>query len=153
MQVWKLKIICHTPKGKAEKCSKGFGMQYFSALNKPIKTMITSGERFYYVYEYEKQKDMEKVIKKKIPNAERSIRNFYLIIIRLKEKGNKMAKKGAWKVEKTRRWILRQLRKKVENPKKFEDFIDVLDLSDKDYMMRFLARPLFEYKILQEGKK
>ena len=149
---YKLKIICYTPKGKAKKCSKGFGMQYFSSMKKPIKTALVSDSEFYYIYEYEKEKDMLKLINIKIPKAEKNIRAFYITLIHLKERANSLAKKGAWKVEKAKRWIMKQLRKKVKNPKEYDDFVDAMDLSDKDYMMEFLSKPLFEWFIMEEKK-
>ena len=142
-----IKITSYTPKGKAKTCSKNFAIQYFGALQKPIETKVVSDKEFYYVYEYDKPSKRDRIINKKIPKAEMSIRNFYTIIIHLVERGNKIAKKGAWKIERTKRWIMKQLRRKVKNPKGFEDFIDAVELTDKKQMMIFLSKPLFDYEV------
>jgi len=146
----KLKITCYTPKGKAEPSSKSFGMKYFHAMQKPIETKIVNKSQFYYIYSYEKEKDMMKVINKKIPKAEQSIRNFYIIVIKLVEKGNKIGKQGAWTIERTKRWILKQFKRKGGNPKEMKDFIDAINLEDKEEMEMFLSGKLFDYKILEE---
>ena len=115
----KVKITCYTPKGKAKKSAESFGLKYFSVIQKPIEKKIISDREFYYIYEYKDQKAVYKLMNKKIPNAEQKIRQFYVTIIHLIERGNKLGKKGAWKVEKVRRWIYKQLKKKVKNPKEY----------------------------------
>lgn len=147
----KLKIVCKTPdwiSNSAEKAAESFGMRYFSALKKPIETKIIDKGTFYYIYEYEKEKDMYKIIQGKIPKAEATIRKFYLIVIGLVKRANKMGKKGAWTIEKTRRWILRQFSKKGGDSKEMENFIDAIELEDLDLMMKFLTEELFTYEIL-----
>ena len=128
----------------AIKCSKTFGATYFSTITRPIETVIVNGQEFYYIYEYDKQAKLDKLINKKIPNAEHTIRQFYTLLIFLIERGNKLGKRGAWKAEKVKRWIMRQLKRKVKYPKQFEDFIDAIELTDKEAMISFLAGDLFK---------
>ena len=144
----RLKVTCLTPRGKAEKASKNFGMRFLSMVKKPIETVLVSDSEFYYIYEYKKEKDMLKVLNKKIPKGAENIRGTYMLIIHLVDKGNKMAKKGAWGVERVRRWIFKQLRKKVANPREFEDFIDAIDMSDRDEIMQFLVSDIISGEIL-----
>ena len=144
----RLKVTCLTPKGKAEKASKSFGMRYFDLLNKPLETKIVSDTEFYYVYEYKKEKTMENMINKKIPAGIQKIRGIYLLIIHLVDKGNKLGKKGAWTVERVRRWMLKRLNKQVKNPRELEDFVDAIDIKDKNEIMELLAKDMISYKIL-----
>ena len=148
----KLKITCYTPKDKAEKCIRSFGMKYFSGVKKPLESKIVSHNEFYYIYEYKNEKDMYKAIHKKIPKAEHAIRSFYLTLIHLIERANKIGKAGAWTIEKVRRWIMKRMRKKGFEQREMEDFIDAVSLEDKDYMIEFLGNKLFEWEILEEGK-
>jgi len=147
----KLKIICHTPKGKAKASAKSF-KRYFSVLKRPIDSKIIGDNKFFYVYEYETQKEVDKVINHKIPKAEMAIRSFYSTIMALVDRANKLGKKGAWNVLKMKRWIMRRLIKKYqdkETVKGFEDFLDAIDMSDKKEMMDFLTKPLIEHEVLK----
>lgn len=151
-KMYKLKITCYTPKGQSEKASNSFGIKYFDVFHKPMETKIISESEFYYIYEYEKEKDMHKIIAK-IPKAEASVRNFYFIIIPLVERARKLSDKLSWPIEKARRWIMRQLNKKCHDPKEMEEFIREVDLNGKEEMLLFLAGDLFKYEILTEDVK
>jgi len=145
----KVKITCYTPKGKAEKSSKSFGVKYFMVKKNPIETVVVNDHKFYYVYDLTEQ-EHKKLIDKKIPKAETTIRMFYFTIINLSERANKLAKKGALKVEKVKSWILKRLKKKGYDEKKLDDFIDAIDLSDKDEILKFLANDLFKVRIISK---
>lgn len=145
-----VKIICATPKGKAQKALKSFG-RYFS-LKKPKEAKVTKPTEFYLLYECKTDKEVKKLIKK-CPKAEFTIRQFYTILLSLMGRANKLSKRGAWKLEKTKRWIMKQLGKKVRNPKEYADFIDGVDISDEDYMRKFLLKELVKYEVIESEKE
>lgn len=143
----KVKITCKTPEGKAIAAAKSF-KKMFSMIKKPVEEVITSSESVYFIYEYARQKDVDRVINRKVPKIEQTIRTYYIIIIKIVERSNKLAKKGAWKLERTRRWILNRLVKKGYDKKEMEDFVDGVNLDDKDYMMKFLGQELISVEVL-----
>ena len=140
-----LKIICRTPKGKSEDCSKSFGMKYFDLMNKPVETKILSDEKFEYIFSFDSAKKRYKMMEKKIPMAETKIRNYYTIIMYFFDRGEKIAKKAQWTVDKIKRWIMKQLRRKYGDiqARDMQEYIDNADLSDKEIMLLFLAEPIF----------
>lgn len=146
----RLKITCYTPKGKAKSSSKSFGMKYLDVLNKPVETKIINSSKFYYIYEYEDQKKVDKIINKKIPKAEQTIRAFYINIIGIVKRANNLGKKGAWHVDRVRRWILKRFKQKGGEPKDIEEFLDAVNLTDEQEMLEFLSGPLFEYEVLEK---
>lgn len=148
--MYKLKLTCYTPRDQAKKCSKGFAMKHFGFASKPIETKVMSDTEFYHIWEFEKEKQMDRVIGK-IPKAEQSIRQVHIILFHIIGRGNKLAKKFAWSLEKTRRWMLKRLKQKVKDPKEMEDFINVIEINDEEELREFLAGELFKYEILEGG--
>lgn len=146
-EIFKLKITVMTPPNKAHIAIKRFGKS-MSLVKKPVKKKLINNESFYYIYEVN-EKEFNNFIKKKIPKAKHAIRAFYTTIISLANRANKLAKKGAWKVERARRWIMKQLKKKVKDPKEYEDFVNAIDLSDEDFMKDFLAQDLIKWEVLE----
>lgn len=142
------KLTCYTPKGKAEASSKGFGMKLFSGLNRPKETVIVSDREFYYIYDFEDEKKFKKFCNK-IPKAEQKIRMFYTVLFHVIGRANKMGKKGAWKLEKIRRWILKRLVKKGYDKKTMDDFIDGINIEDEKEMREFLGGELFRCDIME----
>lgn len=144
---YKTKITCYTPKGQAEKASKSFGIKHFEYLKQPLETKIVSDSEFYYIYEYENIKDYNTLIDKKIPKAEMSIRKFYTMLIYLVERANKIAIKKAWQIEKAKGWLMRMLHKNGFNEREMSDFIDAINLEDKDEIIALLSKPLFNVEM------
>lgn len=142
-----LKVKCNTPKGKADACIKSF-QRYFSLTNKPKQSIKESEESFHYIYAFKTEKEKWKVTKK-LPKAENKIRSFYTTIIYFCNRANKLSKKGAWKIEKTRRWILKQMRKKNISEKQMEDFINVIEMDDIEDMKKFLMGDLITWEDVQ----
>lgn len=145
----KVKIVCKTPKGKAKATAKQFKWM-FSKIKKPIKEKVQNSTTVYFIYEYKNQREVDKVINKTVPKIEFTIRTFYNTIIHLCDRANKLSKKGAWKLEKARRWILNRLAKKGYDKKQYEDMIDGIDLEDKDIMIAFLAQDLITVEMLEK---
>ena len=147
---YKLKITCYTPKGKAEKSSKSFAMRHFDSLNTPVETKVVSDSEFYYIYEYDKIAKMERAMNKKVPKAVSTIRSFYLIVIHATRKANKLGKQGAWALERTKRFILKTIRKKMKDKEReLDDFIDGINMEDEEEILALLSGPVIEYEILE----
>ena len=153
--VWRVKLTCYTPKGKAEASMKTFGMKHFDVLHKPVETVLVSDTEFYYIYEYDKYKHVYKLQTQKIPAAQTAVRQFYTTLIHVVKRANKIGKEGAWHIEKIRRYILKMLGKKFkdteENIEKM--FRDSITLDDEAEIQEFLKGELFKFEILQEGVK
>lgn len=147
-QEFKLKITCKAPKGKVEKAAKNF-KRMFSVVHKPYKYKVVNKTTFYFLYSFKTEKQRYVAINKKIPKVTDRIRGFYIVVISLVERGNKLAKKGAWSVEKARRWILNRLGKKGYNKKEMEDFIDGINLEDKEEMQQFLNQEIVKGEVLE----
>lgn len=152
MKKYYLKITCKTPKNKADSCIKTFG-NYFHLFQKPIKTEKVAHNEFYYVYEYEKEKERYKVVYDKIPKAEETIRNFYSILIHLLSRGKKLQAKSGWALDKAKRWIMGQLKKKVKDTKDMDELLESTTLDDRQEMVEFLSQPLFEYEEWEDDVK
>ena len=144
---YSIKIICFTPPGKAKKAIKTFRL-WFSKIQKPREEKVIDKNSFYLIYDFNKKAKLEHMINKSIPKAEMKIRSFYITLIHVVKKGNKLAKKGAWAVEKTKRWMIKRLGKTYANPKQFADFVDAISLEDEAQMMDFLSKDLINYEVL-----
>ena len=73
----KLKVTCFTPKGKAADCIKGWALQKVMSFKAPIEAKIVNDSEFYYIYQYENQKQVNNAMFKKIPATEALIRHTY----------------------------------------------------------------------------
>jgi len=142
-----IKITCLTPKGKAKTAYKNFD-KWFSWFRKPIKGEIIDDGSFYLMYELKNDNEIAS-FKKKIWKAEKRIRQFYLVLMHLAKRANKLSKKGAWKIEKARAWIMKQLVKKNVNPRQMDDFINALEFGDEDMMTEFLKQEIIIYEVLE----
>ena len=131
-----------------EAAAKSF-KKYFSLGNKPIETKIVSDEELYYIYILKDDKEFY-VMKKGIWKAEKKIRGFYLIIMHLTKRANKIAKKGAWRIDKARRWIMKQLSKKNVKTREMEDFINAIEFGDEEMMTEFLKKEIISYEVVED---
>lgn len=145
----KIKIKCKTPKGKAEASMKSF-IATFSLINRPIETKIVDPENYYLIYNVSKPKEMEDIIYKKIPKCKRVIKDTYTNIIWIVDRGNEVGKKFQWNADKIKRHMIRMLDKKFESSEtSWKDFVDTLELTDKEDILKFLAADDYiEYEIL-----
>lgn len=155
-----LKITCHTPKGKAKQCEKEWRKQ-FPSFKKPIKKAIPDESHFWWIYEFDKEKDLYS-FQKKCLLAETGIRKMYGFMIRFFKRANKLMNKSAWTAKKVKNWIIKRWEKtmkgnedqiervKLMDEQEFKDYIKINDLEE---MEKFLARDqLIETKMIDEGE-
>lgn len=120
-------------------------------LNEPTTTEVLSPNSFFYIYEYKKQKDVDDLIQKRIPRAEKTIKTFFRVMIQISTRAHALKKKAAWTAEKTKNWILRTLKKKGVDEKSIADFEKMVDgetPTDNEEMRKFLERELFSVEVL-----
>jgi len=145
----KVKITCKTPKGKAQASMKSF-IATFSLIDKPIETKLVNEQKYYLIYNVKNQNVMDDIIYRKIPKCKRVIKDTYTNIIWIVERGNEVGKKFQWNVDKIKRYMIRQLDKKFESSEtSWKDFVDTLELTDKEDIKKFLAADDYiQYEIL-----
>jgi len=148
----RLKITCLTPKGKAKKASKEWRKQ-FPTFKKPVEQKIINDSKFYWIYEFKKEKDMYHFQKKTVLAAI-GIKRFYYMIMGASKKANKMKKKCNWGLEKARKWALKRINKNITDAdKKIDDFRDIINMEDEKDMRKFLKKDIITYKFLGDANE
>jgi hypothetical protein len=142
----RLKVICLTPKGKAEKCAKEWRKQ-FPTFKKPIEQKVVNDSKFYWIYEFEKEKEMYR-FNKKIAMVQTTIKRFYYIIMGTSTRANRLKKKMSWGLDKARRWALKRINKQLGKGKEIDDFKDLFNMEDEAEMRKFLEKDIIQAKII-----
>lgn len=150
---WKLKVNCLTPKGKSEKAAHEWKKQ-FPTFKKPIEEKVINDHEFYWIYEFDKEKQMQ-LFQKKTILAEIGIKKFYRVIMGAGSRANKIGKKLKWGTEKMTRWALRRINKRLkkENKDSINDFKDIINMEDEEAMREFLTKDLIVCEIIEEDEK
>ncbi len=146
----RLKVTCLTPKGKAEKAMKEWRKQ-FPTFKKPIAEKIVNDSKFYWVYEFEKEKKLY-TFQKKVMLAELSIKKFYYLIMSVSNKANHMAKKFKWNMDRARRWAIKRINKRMqkEGKESIDDFKDIINMTDEVEMRKFLKKEIIKCEFLED---
>ena len=150
-----LKVTCFTPSGKSEKCEHEWRKQ-FPTFKTPVESKIVNDHEFYWVYGFDKDKDMYN-FQKKVMLAETSIRKLYRFMIKFFTRANKLMNKSAWTVKKVKKWLMKMWKKNIAGDedavKKMdamsdEQFKEYIKLEDKDDMELFLEGEIITTKYL-----
>lgn len=144
---YKVKVTCYTPKGKSKKCETEWRKQ-FPSFKKPVKVGIPSGSQFFWIYEFNKDKDVY-IFQKKCILAEQSIRKVYGFMIRFFNRANKLMSKSAWTAKKVKNWLIKRWKKSVSGNEDEidklksmdeETFKEYIKIEDLEQMKKFLSR-------------
>jgi len=144
------KLTCYVPSwrpGLTERAAESYAMRHLGSL-KPKATVIVKPGEFYYLFDMD-EKSISKITLHKIPHAEVTIRRFYGIVIRVVNRGNKVATKLSWPAAKTLKWIKEQFKKQGGDEKQAEEFFTGLSLDDEDKIREFIAGELFKWEVVE----
>jgi len=152
-----LKVTCYTPKNKAEKCMKEWKKQ-FPTFKKPIKSEIVNPQEFYWIYEFDKEKDML-FFNKKVLLAEGGIKKVYRFMLKFFKRANKLLNKSVWTTKKVKRWLINRWDKVMAGNKEEKDKIDNmsevefkehLKMEDEADIREFLEKEVIVTEFLSE---
>jgi len=159
-ETMKLKTTCITPKGKAKKCIVEWRKQ-FPTFKKPIKEKLVSDSEFYWIYEFDKEKDLLH-FHKKVLMAEEGIKKMYNFMFKFFTRANKMLNKSVWTTKKIKNWLVNQYKKKVQGNeeqidkiKKMndEEFKKYIKIEDEEEMREFLTKQLIKCEVFNNETK
>ena len=145
-KMYQLKVVCLTPKGKADKCIVEWRRQ-FPTLKKPIKEKLVNDSKFYYTYEFDNETKAVKFARK-VMMAQVTIRQFYNLLMGTSNRANKLGKKFKWGVDKMSRWALKRINKKLGKGKEIDDFKDIINMEDEVEMRAFLEKDIIQAEFI-----
>lgn len=158
----KLKLIVLTPKNQAEKSVETMkGSLLGFNLSKRVKEQkVVSNDKFYWIMEIEKEKELNK-LSKKVAAGEIMIRKFYRTLMKNIDRCNKLGVKFGKGLSWIKKQLIKRLRKATQQQQN-DDFINNLEsmdepataefikINDREAMEKLLAKDLLVLEVIED---
>jgi hypothetical protein len=147
-----LKITVKTPKGQAKPCmvKQRDALLGFKKQKQIKEEKLISDSEFYWIVPADDQADAFG-ISNRLAKGEIKIKNFYRTLIKMIDRGNKLANKFKKGVSWIRRWIIKKLRKQEQHEfvkqveeMSDEELKDFMQINDREEMMQLLSGSLID---------